>query len=54
MYSAEILVVTAVAERIPPAGGALTQFPLRVAIVGMIAGNGMSNWLANPTALLST
>ena len=46
--------VKAVAECIPATGGVLIQFPFYAVIFGMIVGTGMSDWLANVFAKVTT
>src|ERR1017187_3779715 len=46
--------VRAVSECVPATGGVLIQFPFYAVIFGMIAGTGMSDWLANLFARIST
>jgi short-chain fatty acids transporter len=46
--------VRAVAECVPATGGVLIQFPFYAVIFGMIVGTGMSDWLANLFARIST
>jgi short-chain fatty acids transporter len=44
----------AVADCVPATGGVLIQFPFYAVIFGMIVGTGMSDWLANLFARIST
>jgi len=44
----------AVAECVPATGGVLIQFPFYAVIFGMIVGTGMSDWLANLFARITT
>ena len=46
--------VRAVAECVPATGGVLIQFPFYAVIFGMIVGTGMSDWLANVFARITT
>jgi len=46
--------VRAVAECVPATGGVLIQFPFYAVIFGMIVGTGMSDWLANMFARITT
>jgi short-chain fatty acids transporter len=46
--------VKAVAECVPATGGVLIQFPFYAVIFGMIVGTGMSDWLANVFARITT
>jgi short-chain fatty acids transporter len=44
----------AVADAVPATGGVLIQFPFYAVIFGMIAGTGISSWLANLFARVTT
>jgi len=44
----------AVAQAVPATGGVLIQFPFYAVIFGMIAGTGISSWLANLFARITT
>lgn len=46
--------VQAVAESVPATAGVLIQFPFYAVIFGMIVGTGISDWLANLFARIST
>ncbi len=46
--------VRAVAECVPATGGVLIQFPFYAVIFGMIVGTGISEWLANLFARITT
>jgi short-chain fatty acids transporter len=46
--------IRAVADCIPATGGVLIQFPFYAVIFGMIVGTGMSDWLANVFARVTT
>jgi short-chain fatty acids transporter len=46
--------IRAVSECIPATGGVLIQFPFYALIFGMIVGTGMSDWLANVFARVTT
>jgi short-chain fatty acids transporter len=46
--------IKAVSECIPATGGVLIQFPFYAVIFGMIVGTGISDWLANLFAQITT
>src|SRR5450759_3030081 len=46
--------VRAVADSVPATGGVLIQFPFYAVILGMIVGTGISTWLANLFARITT